>query len=207
MLPRPLTWAAAHGFTDRLRLLLAARRRPGRASRRRAGPLPLAAAAGHREIVELLLAAGAAPVALGSLEALVGTVAAITGDEADVDLSGAAGRRWQTRPGLVAAAVEAGADPGLAVRLGFKRVRPARRAGPRCTRAAWNGDLAGPAAGRARRRPGRAGRHGSAAEPVDWAGHAQHPDVVSFLQAGDPAAGERARGGPGPGSPPAGTAP
>ena len=38
--------------------------------------------------------------------------------------------------------------------------------------------------------------------PVDWAGHAQHPDVVSFL-----VAAERERGGPGPGSRPAGTAP
>lgn len=89
--------------------------------------------------------------------------------------------------------------------------------------AAWNGDL-----DLVRRLvslgadlDARDGRFGG--RPVDWAGHAQHPDVVSFLTAaGDPAAGdraagdsaageraagERAPGGPGPGSPPAGTAP
>jgi len=72
--------------------------------------------------------------------------------------------------------------------------------------AAWNGDLdlvrrlvslgADPDA--------RDGRFDG--RPVDWAGHARHPDVVSFLSEAS-AEAERARGGPGPGSRPAGTAP
>ena len=203
MLARPLTWAAAHGFTDRVRLLLRhgvdpdVRSPEGRA-------LPLAAAAGHREIVELLLAAGAEPV---ELSPLAGTVAAVlAGDEAAVDRA-VLPAVLADRPGLVAEAVEAGADPGLAVRLGFDV--SARHDGQTALHtAAWNGDL-----DLVRRLvslgadlDARDGRFGG--RPVDWAGHAQHPDVVSFLtEAGDPAAGERAPGGPGPASPPAGTAP
>ena len=78
--------------------------------------------------------------------------------------------------------------------------------------AAWNGDLE-----LVRRLvslgadlDARDGRYDG--RPVDWAGHARHPDVVSFLaeaagSAGGSVAGERAPGGPGPGSRPAGTGP
>ena len=203
MLARPLTWAAAHGFTERVRLLLRHGVDPDlRSPEGRA--LPLAAAAGHREIVELLLAAGAEPV---ELSPVAGTVAAVlTGDEAAVDPA-VLPAILADRPGLVAEAVEAGADPGLAVRLGFDV--SARHDGQTALHtAAWNGDLdlvrrlvsLGADLG------ARDDRFGG--RPVDWAGHAQHPDVVSFLtEAGDPAVGERAPGGPGPGSPPAGTAP
>ena len=197
MLARPLTWAAAHGFTDRVRLLLRhgvdpdARSPEGRA-------LPLAAAAGHREIVELLLAAGAEPVELSPVAGLVAAV--LAGDEAGVDPA-VLPAALADRPGLVAEAVEAGADPELAVRLGFD-VSGRHEGQTALHTAAWNGDL-----DLVRRLvslgadlDARDGRFDG--RPVDWAGHAQHPDVVSFL-----AAAERERGGPGPGSRPAGTAP
>ncbi|HEY7100466.1 MAG TPA: ankyrin repeat domain-containing protein [Mycobacteriales bacterium] len=207
MLARPLTWAAAHGFTDRVRLLLRhgvdpdVRSHEGRA-------LPLAAAASHREIVELLLAAGAEPVELSPMDGLVAAV--LAGDEAAVDPA-VLPAALADRPGLVAEAVDAGADPGLAVRLGFDV--SARHDGQTALHtAAWNGDL-----DLVRRLvslgadlDARDGRFDG--RPVDWAGHAQHQEVVSFLteaagSADDPAAAERARGGPGPGSRPAGTAP
>jgi ankyrin repeat protein len=197
MLARPLTWAAAHGFTDRVRLLLQhgvdpdARSPEGRA-------LPLAAAAGHREIAELLLAAGAEPVEWSPAAGLVAAV--LAGDEAGVDPA-VLPAVLADRPGLVAEAVEVGADPELAVRLGFD-VSGRYEGQTALHTAAWNGDLdlvrrlvslGADLDARDDRFDGR---------PVDWAGHAQHPDVVSVLTEA-----ERERGGPGPGSRPAGTAP
>ena len=108
--------------------------------------------------------------------------------------------------GLVAA-VLAGADPGLAVRLGFD-VSGRHEGQTALHTAAWNGDLdlVGRLVSLGADLDARDDRYDG--RPVDWAGHAQHSDVVSFLtEVGDPAAGERAPGGPGPGSPPAGTAP
>ena len=176
MLARPLTWAAAHGFADRVRLLLAHGVDPeavspeGRAA-------PLAAAAGHREIVDLLVAAGAAPVALGPVEALVGAVLA---GNADADLS-ALPAALAARPGLVVAAVEAGADPGLAVRLGFD-VSGREDGRTALHAAAWNGELA------AVRRLVELGADPDARDAhfgtraLDWAAHAHHPDVVAYLR-------------------------
>ena len=202
MLARPLTWAAAHGFADRVRLLLRHGVDPeavspeGRAA-------PLAAAAGHREIVDLLVAAGAAPVELGPVEALV--AGCWPGTRADPAALPAA---LAARPGLVAEAVEAGAAPELAVRLGFD-VSGREDGRTALHAAAWNGDLA------AVRRLVELGADLDARDsafgtrPVDWAAHAHQPDVVAYLRAADRrrAVGARGRGGPGPGSPPAGTAP
>jgi hypothetical protein len=203
MLARPLTWAAAHGFTDRVRLLLRhgvdpdARSAEGRA-------LPLAAAAGHREIVDLLLAAGAAPVELSPVDELVAAV--LAGDSGiDPAVLPAA---LAARPGLVAEAVEAGASPELAAGLGFGVSAPHQGRTALHT-AAWNGDL--PLVRRLVELGADLDARDSAygGRPVDWAAHAQQPDVVSVLQAADRrrAVGERGRGGPGPGSRPAGTGP
>jgi hypothetical protein len=188
MLARPLTWAAGHGFAGRVRLLLRhgvdpdARSPEGRA-------LPLAAAAGHREIVELLLAAGAEPVELSPVDGLVAAV--LAGDEAGVDPA-VLPAALADRPGLVAEAVVAGADPRLAVRLGFDVSAP-YQGRTALHAAAWNGDL-----DLVRRLVSlgadldvRDGRFDG--RPVDWAGHAQHPDVVTFLTAAaGPAAGSAA---------------
>jgi ankyrin repeat protein len=197
MLARPLTWAAAHGFTERVRLLLAHGVGPDAASVE-GRALPLAAAAGHREIVALLLAAGAEPVELSPVDGLVAAV--LAGDEAGVDPA-VLPAALAGRPGLVAEAVEAGTDPGLAVRLGF--AVSGRHDGQTALHsAAWTGDA------ELVRRLVALGADLDArddrfdARPVDWAGHAGHPDVVSALEEA-----ERARGGPGPGSRPAGTAP
>ena len=142
----------------------------------------------------------------------------LAGDEAGVDPA-VLPAALADRPGLVAEAVEAGADPGLAVRLGFD-VSGRHEGQTALHTAAWNGDL-----DLVRRLvslgadlDARDGRFGG--RPVDWAGHAQHPDVVSFLRtwlrrrsggdagrAGAGTGGGGGRGGPGPGSRPAGTAP
>jgi hypothetical protein len=198
MLARPLCWAAAHGFTDRVRLLLAHGVDPdGGSPEGRA--LPLAAAAGHREIAALLLAAGAAPVSLSPVDELVG---AILAGDTGID-RGVLPDALAARPGLVAEAVDAGADPGPAVRLGFD-VSGRHQGRTGLHTAAWNGDLA-----TVRRLvelgadlDARDGRFDG--RPVDWAGHAGHPDVVTYLAEAE---AERARGGPGPGSRPAGTGP
>ena len=58
MLVRPLTWAAGHGFAERVRLLLAHGVDPDAASPE-GRAVELAAAGGHSEVVELLVAAGA----------------------------------------------------------------------------------------------------------------------------------------------------
>jgi hypothetical protein len=187
MLARPLTWAAAHGFTDRVRLLLRhgvdpdARSPEGRA-------LPLAAAAGHREIVELLLAAGAEPAELSPVAGLVAAV--LAGDEAGRRPWPCCGRAG-CRPGLVAEAVEAGADTRARGPARLRRVRQHEGQTALHT-AAWNGDL-----DLVRRLvslgadlDARDGRFDG--RPVDWAGHAQHPDVVSFL-AGRGAGARRTR--------------
>jgi Ankyrin repeat len=201
MLVRPLTWAAAHGFADRVRLLLAHGVDPdavspeGRAA-------PLAAAAGHREIVLLLVAAGAAAVELSPVDSLVAAVLAGDADGVDPAVLPAA---LAARAGLVAEAVEAGAMPDLAVRLGFDVSAPAGGQTALHT-AAWHGDLAA-----VRRLVGlgadldaRDGQFGT--RPVDWAAHAHQDDVVAYLEAlpATPAreeAREEARetGGPEPG--------
>jgi hypothetical protein len=197
MLARPLTWAAAHGFADRVRLLLAHGVDPDAPSHE-GRALPQAAAAGHREIVAQLLAAGAEPVELSPVAGLVAAV--LAGDEAGVDPA-VLPAALAARPGLVAEAVDAGADPGLAVRLGFD-VSGRHEGQTALHTAAWNGDvelvrrlleLGADLDARDARFDGR---------PIDWARHAQHPEVVSRLEEA-----ERALGGPGPGSQRAGTGP
>lgn len=181
VLARPLTWAAAHGFADRVRLLLVNGVDPDAVSPE-GRALPLAAAAGHRDIVALLLEAGAAPVTLSPVDGLVAAV--LAGDPVDRAVLPAA---LAARPGLVAEAVDAGADPEPAVRLGFAVSAPA---GGRTAlhAAAWAGDLglvrrlvelgADPAA--------RDARFGT--RPLDWARHAHHPDVVTYLEGVTPPA-------------------
>jgi Ankyrin repeats (3 copies)/Ankyrin repeat len=197
MLARPLTWAAAHGFPDRVRLLLRHGVDPDAPSPE-GRALPLAAAAGHRDIVELLLAAGATPVELSPVDALVAAVLAGDGDGVDPAVLPAA---LAARPGLVAEAVEAGADPGLAVRLGFGVSTPANGR-TALHSAAWDGslDLVRRLVELGADLDARDDRFGG--RPVDWAGHGRQPEVVSYL-----AAAERERGGPGPGSRPGGTGP
>jgi ankyrin repeat protein len=197
MLARPLTWAAAHGFTDRVRLLLAHGVDPDAPSPE-GRALPLAAAAGHREIVALLLAAGAEPVELSPVDGLVAAV--LAGDEAGVDPA-VLPAALAARPGLVAEAVDAGADPGLAVRLGFP-VSGRHDGQTALHSAAWTGDaeLVRRLVALGADLDARDDRFGG--RPVDWARHAQHPELVSLLEEA-----ERARGGPGRGSRPAGTAP
>jgi len=218
MLARPLTWAAAHGFTDRVRLLLRHAVDPDAGSPE-GRALPLAAAAGHREIAELLLAAGAEPVELSPVDGLVAAV--LAGDEAGVDPA-VLPPALAERPGLVAEAVGAGADPGLAVRLGFD-VSGRHEGQTALHTAAWNGDLdlVGRLVSLGADLDARDDRYDG--RPVDWAGHARHSDVVSFLaeaaeaaersadagraETAEAAAAARVRGGPGRGSRPAGTAP
>jgi len=126
------------------------------------------------------------------------------------------------RPGLVAEAVGAGADPGLAVRLGFD-VSGRHEGQTALHTAAWNGDLdlVGRLVSLGADLDARDDRYDG--RPVDWAGHARHSDVVSFLaeaaeaaersadagraETAEAAAAARVRGGPGRGSRPAGTAP
>jgi Ankyrin repeat len=182
MLARPLTWAAGHGFADRVRLLLAHGVDPDAVSPE-GRALPLAAAAGHREIVALLLDAGAAPVTLSPVDGLVAAV--LAGDSGAVDPA-VLPAALAARPGLVAEAVDAGAGPELAVRLGFAVSAPA---GGRTAlhAAAWNGDVAAvrrlvelgaDLEARDRRFGGR---------PLDWARHAQHADVAAYLETVTPA--------------------
>ncbi|HST63983.1 MAG TPA: ankyrin repeat domain-containing protein, partial [Mycobacteriales bacterium] len=183
MLARPLTWAAAHGFTDRVRLLLRHGVDPDAVSPE-GRALPLAAAAGHRDIVALLVDAGAAPVTLSPVDGLVAAV--LAGDEGGVDPA-VLPAALAARPGLVAEAVEAGAGPELAVRLGFdvSAMVDGRTA---LHTAAWNGDLD------AVRRlvalgadlSARDGQFGT--RPLDWARHAQHPDVIAYLTTVTPGA-------------------
>jgi hypothetical protein len=177
MLARVLTWAAAHGFADRVRLLLEHGVDPDRTSPE-GRALPLALAAGHREIAALLLAAGAAPVTLSPVDELVAAVLAGDADAVDPAVLPAA---LAARPGLVAEAVEAGAGPELAVRLGFDVSAPAGGQTALHT-ATWNGDLAAvrrlvelgaDVEARDRRFGGR---------PLDWARHAQHADVATYLE-------------------------
>ena len=176
MLARPLTWAAAHGFGARVRLLLDHGVDPdlvspeGRAA-------DLAAAAGHRDVVAALVAAGAAPPRLSPVDALVAAV--LAGDRTEVDPAALPAVR-AARPGLVAEAVDAGADPGLAVELGFDVSAPAGGQTALHT-AAWAGDLA------VVRRLVELGADVTARDahfgtrPVDWAAHAHHPEVVAYL--------------------------
>ncbi|HEV7653693.1 MAG TPA: ankyrin repeat domain-containing protein [Mycobacteriales bacterium] len=182
MLARPLTWAAAHGFTERVRLLLGHGVDPDAVSPE-GRALSLAAAAGHREIVALLLAAGATPITLSPVDALVAAV--LAGDEDGVDPA-VLPAALAARPGLVAEAVDAGADPGLAVRLGFPVSAPADGQTALHT-AAWAGSLE-----LARRLvelgadlDARDDRFGG--RPVDWAVHAHHPELVTYLRAAEPA--------------------
>lgn len=195
LLVRPLTWAAAHGFTDRVRLLLA-HGVPADVSSPEGSAVGLAAAAGHREIVALLVAAGAPEPTLDPVAALVAAIlAGEPGLSAEPGASGSptdpppAGRgsdlsalpaALAARPGLVAEAVDAGADPGLAVRLGFD-VSAMSGGQTALHTAAWAGDLA------MVRRLVELGADAGARDahfgtrPLDWAGHAQHQAVVDYL--------------------------
>ena len=114
---------------------------------------------------------------LDPVDALVAAV--LAGDAAAVD-EAVLPAALAARPGLVAEAVDAGADPGLAVRLGFDVSAPhdGRTA---LHVAAWSGDLA------AVRRLVELGADGTARDarfggrPVDWAAHAHHDEVVAQL--------------------------
>ena len=176
MLARPLTWAAGHGFTDRVRLLLSHGVDPDAVSPE-GRALPLAAAAGHRETVALLIDAGAAPVTLSPEDGLVAAV--LAGDSGAVDPA-VLPAALAARPGLVAEAVDAGVGPELAVRLGFDVSAPA--GGQTALHsAAWNGDLA------AVRRLVELGADTQARDarfggrPLEWARHAQHSEVAAYL--------------------------
>ncbi|HEY6746541.1 MAG TPA: ankyrin repeat domain-containing protein [Mycobacteriales bacterium] len=175
LLVRPLTWAAAHGFSDRVRLLLEHGVDPdGLSPEGRAADL--AAAAGHRDIVAALVAAGAEPPRPAGVDAVVGAV--LAGDA--VDPAALAAVR-AARPGLVAEAVDAGADPGPAVALGFDVSAPAGGQTALHT-AAWNGDLAVVRRLVELRADVTARDAHFGTRPVDWARHGRHADVVAYLE-------------------------
>jgi hypothetical protein len=184
LLVRPFTWAAAHGFTARVRLLLAHGVDP-EATSREGRAVELAASGGHREVVELLVAAGAARPELTGVAALVAAV--LAGDEATVARLDAAqpellAAARAARPALVAEAVATGrgASVELAARLGFDVSAP--DAGQTALHsAAWDGDLP-----LVRRLVGlgadtgtRDGRFG--ATPLDWAVYAYQDEVAAYL--------------------------
>ena len=192
MIERTLVWAATHGFTDRVRLML------------RFGVPPVTAAVlhaavnGHREIVAMLVEAGAPATEVTGTEALAQAV--LAGDEAAVDrtLLPAA---LAAHPDLVLRAVltrrvEAGE---LAALLGLP-LDPGGRTTP-LHEAAWDGtlDIARAlvrlGADPTRRDTEHDGR------PLDWARYGYQTDVAAFLDTvtppAEPPAEESGAGEPG----------
>ena len=145
MLARPFTWAAEHGFTERVRLLL----RHGVDARSTApdgrAAVELAAAGGHSDDRRAAGRRGCARPELTGVDALVAAVLAADADGAarlagaDPDLLAAARAE---RPAVVAEAVQSsrGAAVELAVRLGFD-VNALAGGQTALHSAAWDGDL------------------------------------------------------------------
>jgi Ankyrin repeat len=191
---RTFTWAAAHGFADRVRLMLDNGVDPAAVSRE-GSAVRLAAVSGHREIVAMLVAAGAPATEVTGTEALAQAV--LAGDEAGVDPALLPAAR-AAHPDLVARAARTHrvAAVELAVRLGF----PLDPGGPSTAlhEAAWDGDLeVARALVRLGADPSRrdAEHHG---RPLDWARHGYQDAVAAFLETVTPEEGP-VPGGPGPG--------
>jgi hypothetical protein len=185
LLRRQLDWAAAHGFADRVRLLL----RHGVDARTPLAdgrtPVEVAAAAGHAEVVEVLVASGVPRPVLRGIAVLVAAV--LAGDRrrvtellsADSGLRAAAVAR---HPTLMLRAAGTGRPEAveLAVELGF--APDATVDGATALHwAAWRGDLE--VARRLvlggadlERRDDR--YHGT---PEGWAGHAHRDELVDYL--------------------------
>lgn len=185
LLRRQLDWAVAHGFADRVRLLLrhgVDARTPTADGRT---PVEVAAAQGHVEVVEVLAASGAPRPVLHGVDALLAAV--LGGDRrrvagllaADSGLLAVAVDR---HPALMLRAAATGRPEAveLAVELGFA-VDATVHGATALHWAAWRGDLE--VARRLvlggadlDRRDGR--YHGT---PGDWAGHAHRDELVDYL--------------------------
>ena len=179
---RSFVWACAHGFSGRVRLMLAHGVDPAARSYE-GSAVELAAANGHREIVELLVAAGAPAAEVSGTEALARAV--LAGDEAGVDPAVLPAALAAHRD-LVARAVRTGrtAAVELAVRLGF----PLDGGGSATAlhEAAWDGrvDLArllvSLGADTTRRDAEYSGR------PLDWARHGYQHEAAAYLESVTP---------------------
>ncbi|MFC6023087.1 ankyrin repeat domain-containing protein [Plantactinospora solaniradicis] len=178
LLHRQLDWAAAHGFADRVRLLLrhgVDARTPPAGGRT---PVEVAAAHGHAEVVEVLVGSGVPRPVLRGVDALVAAV--LAGDRRRV--AGLLAAAVAGHPALLLRAADTGRPEAveLAAELGFEPDATVDGA-TALHWAAWRGHLE--VARRLVRMGADLGRrddryHGT---PEDWAGHAHRDELVDYL--------------------------